>query len=116
MLSFTGSLKVWVALEPTDMRKSFEGLCALTVNVLKEQPCSGALFVFTNRKRTRIKLLHWDGSGLWVMAKRLEQGTFNWPIAPDITDGKLSLSPQALCLLLDGVDLRRGTLRPWYRR
>jgi len=116
MLNFTASLKVWVALEFCDMRLSFNGLYALAANVLKEDPRSGALFIFCNRRRNRLKILTFDGTGLWVMAKRLEKGTFNWPVAADGTDGKLSLSPQALTLLLDGVDLRRGTLRPWYQR
>jgi transposase len=116
MLMFSGSLKVFIALEPADLRKSFTGLWALTVNELKQDPSSGALFVFTNRRRNRIKILYWDGTGLWVLIKRLEQGTFNWPKGVDIKDGKLELSPEALGLLLDGVDLRHGSLRPWYQR
>lgn len=79
MLGFTGALKVYVALEPADMRKSFNGLFAMTRQILREDPCSGSLFLFTNRNRTRIKILYWDGTGLWVMAKRLEKGTFAWP-------------------------------------
>ena len=116
MLSFTGSLTVYVATEPADMRKSFNGLYALTQNVLKEDPTSGALFVFTNRRRNRVKILNFDGTGLWVMSKRLEQGTFSWPKGVDVENGKLKLSPEALALLLDSVDLRRGSLRPWYQR
>jgi transposase len=116
MLTFPGSLKVFIALEPADMRKSFTGLWALTVNELKEDPSSGSLYVFTNRRRNRVKILYWDGTGLWVMIKRLEKGTFNWPKGVDVKDGKLALSPEALGLLLDGVDLRRGSLRPWYQR
>ena len=116
MLSFAGSLKVYVATEPADMRKSFNGLYALTQNVLKEDPTSGALFVFTNRRRNRVKILNFDGTGLWVMTKRLEKGTFNWPQGVDVKNGKLSLSPEALSLLLDGVDMRRGSFRPWYQR
>jgi transposase len=116
MLSFTGSLKVFVAIEPTDLRKSFNGLYALTVQVLKADPESGALFVFTNRRRNRVKILSWDGTGLWVMTKRLEKGRFSWPRGVDTKDGKLALSPEALALLLDGVDLRSGSLRPWYQR
>lgn len=116
MLSFTGSLKVFIALEPVDLRKSFTGLWALTANHLKEDPSSGALYVFTNRRRNRVKVLYCDGTGVWVMIKRLEQGTFSWPRGIDVENDKLELSPEALVLLLDGVDLRTGSLRPWYQR
>ncbi len=116
MLSFSGSLKVFVALEACDMRKGFNGLHGLITEKLREDPRSGALFVFTNRRRSRLKILCWDGTGLWVLTKRLEEGTFSWPrdVAPDQT--KLLLSPQALALLTDGVDLRGAKLRPWYER
>ena len=116
MLSFSGSLKVYVATEPVDLRKSFNGLYALTAQVLKERPESGALFVFTNKRRNRVKILNFDGTGLWVMIKRLEKGTFSWPKGVDVENGKLSLSPEALALLLDGVDMKGGKFRPWYQR
>lgn len=115
MLSFTGSLKVYLATEPVDLRKSFNGLYALASQVLKERPEDGALFVFTNKRRNRIKLLNFDGTGLWVMIKRLEKGTFFWPKGVDIKNGKLKLSPEALVLLLDGVDMKDGSFRPWYQ-
>ena len=116
MLNFTGSLKVYVAIEPVDLRKSFHGLYALTRNVLNENPESGALFAFTNRRRNRVKLLYFDGTGLWVMTKKLEKGTFSWPKGVDPSKGKLRLSPEALGLLLDGIDMRGGHFRPWYQR
>jgi len=116
MLSFTGSLKVFVALEPCDMRKSFNGLQALVSEQLGEDPRQGALFVFSNRTHTRLKILYWDGSGLWVMSKRLEQGTFSWPKPSQTQAKKLKLTPEALALLTDGVDLRGAQLRPWYER
>jgi len=116
MLSLSGALKIYLAVEPADMRKGFTGLWALTVNVLKEDPTEGALFAFTNQRRNRVKLLYWDGSGMWIMTKRLEQGTFAWPKGLDVENGKLPLKPEALALLLDGVDLRGGRLRPWYQR
>jgi len=116
MLNFTGNLKVYVATEPADLRMSFSGLYARTQNVLKEDPRTGSLFVFTNRRRNRVKTLYWDGTGLWVMTKRLEKGTFSWPVGVETKNGKLPLSAEALGLLLDGVDLRGGTLRPWYQR
>jgi transposase len=116
MLSFTGALKVWVALEPCDMRKGFNGLEGLVADRLKENVRSGALFVFTNKKRTRLKVLYWDRSGLWLMTKRLEQGTFAWPKSVDPQSAKLHLAPEALAMLTDGIDLRGAKLRPWYER
>ena len=116
MLNFTGSLKIYLAVDSADLRQGFGGLYAMTANVLKEDPQSGGLFVFTNSRRNRVKLLYWDGTGLWIMTKRLEKGTFSWPEGVDVKNGKLNLSPEALALLLDGVDLRAGTLRPWYQR
>lgn len=116
MLSFSGSLKVFVALEPCDLRKSFNGLNALVTERLGEDPKAGALFVFCNRRHTRLKILCWDGTGLWVLTKRLEAGTFSWPRQVDPQTTKLSLTPQALAMLTDGVDLRGAKMRPWYER
>ena len=78
MLSFSGGLKVFVALEPVDLRKSFSGLEGLVSKRLGEDLRQGALFVFTNRRHSRLKILYWDGTGLWLLIKRLEQGTFSW--------------------------------------
>jgi transposase len=75
MLSFSGSLKVFVAVEACDMRKGFNGLHALVTEKLGEDLRSGALFVFSNAKHTRLKIIYWDGTGLWVLSKRLEKGT-----------------------------------------
>ncbi len=116
MLSFTGGLKVYVGLEPCDMRKGFEGLSALVTEHLKEDLRSGGLFVFSNRRRTRLKILYFDGTGLWLMTKRLEKGTFSWPQRADGGKVKLKLSPEALAMLTDGIDLRKGRLRAWYER
>ena len=116
VLSFAGSLKVFVALEPCDMRKGFNGLHALVTEKLGEDPRAGALFVFTNRRRSRLKILCWDGTGLWVCTKRLEQGTFSWPRSVEAQATKLRLTPEALALLTDGVELRGAKLRPWYER
>jgi transposase len=71
MLSFTGSLKVCVAVEPCDMRKGFNGLFAAVTERLGEDPKGGALYVFCNRRRNRLKILYFDGTGLWVLTKRL---------------------------------------------
>lgn len=116
MLSFAGSLKVFVAVEPCDLRKSFNGLEGLVRERLGEDPRGGALFVFTNRSHTRLKILHWDGTGLWVSVKRLEKGTFAWPKPGQVGGVKLKLAPEALAMLSDGIDLRGARLRPWYDR
>ena len=73
--------KVYVAVGATDMRKGFEGLHGLVRERLGVDPLSGHLFLFANARRTRLKVLVWDGSGLWVCAKRLEKGRFRWPSA-----------------------------------
>lgn len=116
MLSFPGSLKIYVAIEPQDMRKSFNGLYAVAVEKLKEDPQRGALFAFINKRRNRLKLLYFDGSGLWILAKRLESGTFSWPQPGRSGQSKLTLTPEALGMLTDGIDLRDGCRRAWYER
>lgn len=116
MLSFSGGLKVFVAVEPCDLRKSFNGLEALVTERMGEDPRAGALFVFTNRTRTRLKILYWDGTGLWVAVKRLEKGTFAWPKSVESGAVKLRLAPEALAMLTDGIDLRGARMRPWYDR
>ena len=116
MLSFTGSLKVFVAVAACDLRKGFNGLHALVTERLGQDPRTGALFVFSNRRHTRLKILYWDGTGLWVLTKRLEQGTFAWPKVVEPEQTTLRLHPEALAMLTDGVDLRGAKLRPWYER
>jgi transposase len=116
MLSFTGGLKVFVALEPVDLRKSFSGLEGLVGERLGEDLRQGALFVFTNRRHSRLKILYWDGTGLWLLIKRLEKGTFAWPKTIEPGEVKLKLAPEALAMLTDGIDLRGAKMRPWYER
>lgn len=114
MFHMNQNMKVVLAVEPVDLRKSFNGLYAIASSELEEVPENGALFIFSNRTRTRIKVLCFDGSGCWVSVKRLEQGTFSWP--KGLGREKMSLKPEALSLLLDGVDLRGAQMRPWYQR
>jgi len=116
MINFaSAALKVYLAVNPTDMRKSFNGLCALANDHLGETKAHEALFVFCNKRRNRLKILYYDRSGLWIAAKRLEIGTFSWPVSTT-GSSKLSLTPEALQLLVDGVDLRDADMRPWYER
>ena len=114
MLAFPAALKIYLAVEPVDMRKQFNGLWALAQQKLSEDPRSGAIFAFTNKRRDRLKLLYWDGTGVWVLAKRLEQGRFSWPRGSDRV--KLALTPEALALLVGGIDMREGCLKAWYER
>jgi len=116
MLSFPGSLKIYIALEACDMRKSFDGLAAVAEEKLRCDPSGGALIAFSNKRRNRLKMLYFDGSGLWVLAKRLEKGTFSWPSASRSGQEKLTLTPEALGMLTDGIDLRDGCRRPWDER
>jgi transposase len=114
MLSFPHALRVFLAVEAVDMRKHFDGLWALAQERLKEDPKTGALFVFANKTRDRLKILYWDGTGPWVLSKRLEQGRFTWPVGSDKV--KLSLTPEALTMLLAGIDLKNGMKKAWFER
>lgn len=96
------------------MRKGYDGLYGLAASQLGEDPRSGHLFVFANRQRTRLKILYWDGSGLWVCGKRLEKGCFSWP-KPDSGEAKVRLSGAELAMLLGGIDLERGKAKAWHR-
>jgi transposase len=96
--------RVYLACRPTDMRKGFDGLAAQVTNVLHADPYTGHLFVFRGKRGDLIKILHWDGSGLCLFAKRLEQGKFVWP---PIVDDCLHMTPAQLALLLEGIDWRR---------
>ncbi len=114
MLSLPNSLKVFLAVKPVDMRKQFNGLWSIAQEELGEDPKQGALFVFTNRNRNRLKMLYWDGTGVWVFAKRLEQGRLSWPIGS--ADEKLVLKAQALTMLMNGIDLQKCYQKAWYER
>lgn len=106
--------KIYVGVEAVDMRKGFEGLYGLVRDQLGADPLSGHLFLFTNKTKTRLKALVWDGSGLWVCAKRLEKGRFRWPEA----EGKRSVTmrPEELAMLVNGLDLKHTRQRNWYRK
>jgi len=96
--------RIYLAAGATDLRKNFEGLYGLVRDRLSCDPLSGHIFLFSNAQRNRLKLLFWDGSGLWVCAKRLERGRFVWPKAES---GSVALSKAQLSMLLEGIDWRR---------
>ena len=107
--------RIYVALGATDMRKGFDGLYGLVRDKLGLEVTTGHLFLFANARRNRLKILYWDGSGLWICAKRLERGSFSWPLAGDQSD-RVMLSHEELWLLLGGIDLRHTRRKDWYRK
>lgn len=113
MISLSSATRVFIVTGVTDMRKSFNGLYGIVAHQLQEDPVSGHVFVFCNRARNRIKLLVWDGSGLWVCAKRLEKGRFHWRW--DTDRAATTIPHESLSLLLGGLDLTRVEPRAWYR-
>ena len=116
MIGSTRSVRVFAYSSPADMRKGFEGLYAAVGEKLKADVRSGALFAFTNKKRTRLKVLYWDKTGLWLMTKRLEKGTFSWPRSVEPQATRISLAPEAFAMLTDGIDMHEATMRSWYER
>ena len=110
MLTLPATMRVFVALEPTDMRKSFSGLAARVRSMADHDPLSGHLYCFFNRRRTLMKSIYWDRTGYCLVAKKLARGTFVVP-SPD-ERGVIELEPVELSLLLEGIDLRGAKRRP----
>jgi len=115
MFGLGPATRIYLAAGATDMRKGFDGLFGLARDRLDGEPLSGHLYIFANARRNRLKVLYWDGSGLWVCAKRLEQGRFRWPEAAG-GEAKVVLSHEELALLLGGIDLARTKRRQWRRK
>ena len=104
MLQFAPGVKVYLACKPVDMRRGFDGLAADVAQTLRADPYSGAAFVFRSKRGDYVKILAWDGSGLILYWKRLEEGAFRWP---PISDGVMRLSASQLAALVDGLDWSR---------
>ena len=106
MLTLSRDLRIFLARDPVDMRKSFNGLIGLTESVLEQDPLTGHLFVFINRRRDRIKLLYWGGTGYCIWYQQLEQGTYQLPdpANADAREG-IEINASQLSLILDGIDL-----------
>jgi len=100
MLRLEGK-RVYLACGRTDMRKSIDGLAMIVESSFRLDPFSGALFVFCNRRRDRIKILEWDGDGFWVHFKRLEKGSFKWPASGE--EATMSFTGEELSYLLGGT-------------
>lgn len=116
MLTIPASVRVFLALGATDMRKSFDTLARVARDVIGEDPLSGHFFVYCNRRRNRLKLLHWNGNGFWLYAKRLEKGQFTWPGRMSNGETSLEMSGRELAAVLGGIDLRQATRKDWYQR
>lgn len=116
MLSLSPATRIYLAAGATDLRKGFEGLSDLVSHQFKEDPLSGHLYVFANRKKNRIKLLYFDGTGVWVCGKRLARGCFAWPQTATNETGALRILAEELTLLLSGIDLDQTRPRQWWRK
>lgn len=116
MFALSAATKVHLAAGATDLRKGFEGLCAIVEGVLEEAPLSGHVFLFANATRTRLKVLVWDGSGLWVCTKKLGRGRYAWPAVGEGESRRVRMSQGELMLLLSGVDLAATKRRDWWRK
>ena len=119
-MNVTPATRVHLLAGPTDMRRGFDGLFALAKGLLDADPLSGHLFGFCNKGRNRLKILYWDGSGLWICAKKLERGRFAWPQTAPPGSGapsqrRVLMTHAELTLLLHGIDLAATRRRPWLR-
>lgn len=111
MLTPAPTPRIHLALQPVDLRGGFDALSALVKNHLRLDPLSGQWFVFTNRRRHRVKVLYWDGSGFWICAKRLERGRFSWPGGEEAVH---ALRPEEWSALIHGLEATpKGS---WLRR
>ena len=115
MFGLGSATRIYLAVGSTDMRKGFEGLFGLVRDELGLDPLSGHLCLFCNKGRNRLKVLYWDGSGLWVCAKRLEKGRFSWPLESN-EQGRLTITQEELALLLGRIELARTRRKNWYRK
>lgn len=104
----SAAARIWICLEPVDMRLSFDGLAARIQHQLQRDPFGGECFVFRSKDGTRAKALVWDGLGFWLHYRRLEKGRFVWPQVNE--RGVMELSPAQFTVLTDGLDWRRVRL------
>ena len=107
-MALGSTVRVFVCTQPADMRRSFDGLSGMAQDIMKQDPLSGALFVFRNRNRDRLKIMYWDKDGLAIWYKRLEKGSFQLPT--DLVDKEkraksAEISSEELSMLLGGIDL-----------
>jgi transposase len=114
MLSLPPSVRIFLARDAVDFRKAFDGLCAVVRDQFGDDPFSGHLFLFFNRRHDRVKILVWDHNGFWLFYKRLERGTFEWSASK--SDGvRIELDRARLMMLLEGIDSSRARIRKHFR-
>jgi len=113
MLSIATGTRIFVAAGATDMRKGFDGLQGIVSGVLQQDPLCGHLFLFVNRRRDKLKILYWDGDGLAIWYRRLEQGTFQMPHVAD-DQQSAEIRSEELTMLLRGIDYRHVRRRKRY--
>ena len=111
MFTLPSAVQIFICLQPTDLRKSFDSLAALVSGVIGQNPLSGHLFVFLSRYRDRVKILFWDRSGYCLYYKRLEAGTFRLPVQTDTDIVSCAFSLPELTLMLEGIDLSNARRR-----
>jgi transposase len=111
VLTLPSTVRIYVATEPVDLRRGFDGLAAATREIIRENPLSGHLFVFINRRRNRLKILLWERSGYLLLYKRLERGCFQLPHARVAGQRHLEMEASDLTLMMEGIDLRGARRR-----
>jgi len=117
MIALPPQIRVFLYRSPTDMRKSFNGLVALTESALKQDPLSGSLFVFVNRRRDRIKILYWGQTGFCIWYQQLQKGTYQLPDEESLRDQEtIEVTRSQLSLILDGIDLSSARQRMRFQR
>ncbi len=116
MLSLPPTVRIFLCTQAADMRRSFDGLAAMVQQIIGEDPLSGHLFLFCNRRGDRVKMLYWDGDGYALWYKRLEEGTFRMPLIAGSDAKSIELRSSDLMMLLDGVEFTSVKRRPRYTR
>jgi len=117
MIALPSQIRVYLYRLPTDMRKGFHGLIAMTESALKQDPLSGSLFVFVNRRRDRIKILYWAQTGFCIWYQQLQRGTYQLPVADALqAQETVEVTRSQLGLILDGIDLASVRQRTRFQR
>ena len=116
MFTIGPATRIYLAAGATDLRRGFDGLASMAKTVWDADPLSGHLFLFANKHRNRIKVLWWDGAGMWLCTRRLEQGRYSWPEVGAGGSRGVTLTSQELALLLGGIDLTQTRRKDWWRR